>query len=814
MKAWCVLLLQLLLRTVTSVEGYCAPGDENCSEDELPCSLFLAPSTIPDVEFGLFTSVDIPAGGVVGDPELIIPLIDKFKTTPYRGQHRWLSWLNYVRGTTTYRIPKNEALNDLNPKRLLRSDTGPQFVDDLYKIDAFAPGIPSMAIPHPKYHNVALRKSQVDVDSAGLHRNKDPGVGAFSAHHGAVFVAEEAIKAGSELFISATDEQEEEGAGKKKTKMKITPKWLQKNGICMDNIHVDKSTVKEAGRGAFAKHTISEGALISKSPVAVIKRSDLTVYEINELATNYESVLNKDVVTGTELILNYCYGHPQSDLLLLPVAPGVNFINHNNEPNAEIRWAYGSDKWLKKHPLDMIDLSGTPVFEFVALREIKPGEEIFINYGTAWEDEWHRHAKAWEPNPVHHDWIPAVHYLEGEELDIRTAKEQRKYPYPSNLQTACQFPRKNKKTCWLPCDINERIENETNVTYSVSYSLKRHAAVSKHMSSWDTCGMKAKKVTVDGLEDEFITIIDKWQGKDHHIEGALRHEMGVPQGFYPDLWFESMVYEVAPLAQPLMPGELLPISFKHTRKPITRNAYFIGLPTGFNAHMRDFAENVGAMDVFRDVLNGRYNEMATHRYTDLKEGEWYVQRPWWNSNMHWVIPNDEVARKAYLRALGRGGFRTVLDTMGTTFGFEKMTCFHNTMLGISKADDSNIHADFYETQRRSFDFLLPIITANSTKHELHLQSADGNVLVGVKYQVGVAVVLGDWTYHKSAPCDYIDKEEIRVVCSIYCAEITKENRQSILKMYNEEHPAPFHHLMDVPVEEWHWDKDGGGHLPM
>jgi len=177
--------------------------------------------------------------------------------------------------------------------------------------------------------------------------------------------------------------------------------------------------------------------------------------------------------------------------------------------------------------------------------------------------------------------------------------------------------------------------------------------------------------------------------------------------------------------------------------------------------------------------------------------------------MHWIIPNNEVGRQGYLKALGKGGFDDVLDAFGTSHGLNHLTCFHNTFLGISQSDDSNMHADFYETQRMSFDFLLPLVMAeNSTKPELHLQSADGNVIVGIKYRYGIAVVLGDWTYHKSAPVDYTDSEQIRVVSSIYCSEITERNRESLLGMYHEEHPAPFYHLFDLPIQEWHWDPDG------
>lgn len=797
-----------VLSRESCVDGVCDGVAETADEQ---CSLYIAPSLIPQAGMGVFTTVDIPKGSNVGEAEMYIPLADKYKTIPYRGQHRWLSWLDYVRGTTNFRIPQNKALATISPKKLKRSATGPQYVDDLYRVDAFAPGLASMAVANPKLANIVLTDPLPKRDGMGLHRKTDPGTGAFTAHHGASFVANKDIAAGSELYIEATDEQRE---NKKFPKPESTasPDWLKKNGVCIDNLRVGPSTIPQAGRGAFAKRLLPSGSLIAPSSLAVIKRDDLVIFEANENASHYEKVLNKDKEMGHELILNYCFGHPDSPLLLLPLSPVVNFINHNGaEPNAEIRWPADSqlkEKWMHLHPLEMIDISGTPMLEIVALRDINPDEEIFLDYGKSWSDAWQQHIETWSPTPEHEQYVSADDYLASEAFSIRTIEEQEQDPYPSNLQLVC-FIRNTQYNdeCRVPCDILERVQGDGESYYSVSYNATRHAAQTKRMIAWDVCADDRDEIYAPYLPAEQITLIDKWATKDQHLDNAFRHEIGVPDNFFPELWMQPAIYEVSPIP-PLKPGEHVAITWKHNSKPVTRNALYVGLPPNFNAFLYDFAERMGVMGIFRNVLNGRPNEIGTHRYVDLKEGQYYVQRPHWNSNMHWVIPNDEVARKSYLKALGAGGFDTVLDSIGTSFGMEKLTCFHNTFLGISKSDDSVIHSDFYETQRRSFDFLLPIIMANSTRPEFHIQSLDGNVVVGVKYQYGTAISVGDWTMHKSAPCDYTDTGEIRVVSSIYCSDIKPENRKSLLFMYNQEHPAPFHHLFDIPIKEWHWDHDG------
>jgi hypothetical protein len=37
-------------------------------------------------------------------------------------------------------------------------------------------------------------------------------------------------------------------------------------------------------------------------------------------------------------------------------------------------------------------------FEVVATRDIQPGEEIFMDYGSAWEDAWNQHVANWNTN--------------------------------------------------------------------------------------------------------------------------------------------------------------------------------------------------------------------------------------------------------------------------------------------------------------------------------------------------------------------------------------------------------------------------------
>uniref|UniRef100_A0A7S4RQ41 SET domain-containing protein n=1 Tax=Ditylum brightwellii TaxID=49249 RepID=A0A7S4RQ41_9STRA len=78
--------------------------------------------------------------------------------------------------------------------------------------------------------------------------------------------------------------------------------WLETNGHCVDNMKVGPSTIPAAGRGAFATRHISEGSVISVSPLLLFHRKHF-VMEYGDGSQNQQ------------LATNYCLGHPQSTWL-------------------------------------------------------------------------------------------------------------------------------------------------------------------------------------------------------------------------------------------------------------------------------------------------------------------------------------------------------------------------------------------------------------------------------------------------------------------------------------------------------------------
>lgn len=157
-----------------------------------------------------------------------------------------------------------------------------------------------------------------------------------------------------------------------------TKDWLKEHGRCMDNIRPGNSTIKQAGRGAFASRFIPEGGLVAPGPLLhIANRTALNVYAEGE---DFQRDTSQHV--SMQLILNYCFGHKDSTVILCPYTSPSAYINHSSKsPNAKVVWAKDdtpnhnpgwledSVKYLKKQ--EQIGLS----IDFIAIRDIQPGEE-------------------------------------------------------------------------------------------------------------------------------------------------------------------------------------------------------------------------------------------------------------------------------------------------------------------------------------------------------------------------------------------------------------------------------------------------------
>ena len=198
--------------------------------------------------------------------------------------------------------------------------------------------------------------------------------------------------------------------------------WIQHNGVCLEHLIPKQSTIIDAGLGGFAQYGISKGDIVVPAPVLqTVHKEVLTLYErgVNVLEDPDKYKL------GTGLLYNYCFGHVESSMLLCPLTSamllnhcstrrgGVHCTNSNGDngdgsgggPNARVQWSTGWDTdsipWRNATLHDIDHKFGRVLsLEVVATRDIIPGEEVFIDYGSDWETAWHEHVRNWDRSSI------------------------------------------------------------------------------------------------------------------------------------------------------------------------------------------------------------------------------------------------------------------------------------------------------------------------------------------------------------------------------------------------------------------------------
>mmetsp|Transcript_36825 Transcript_36825/g.79497 ORF Transcript_36825/g.79497 Transcript_36825/m.79497 type:complete len:881 (+) Transcript_36825:58-2700(+) len=340
-------------------------------------------------------------------------------------------------------------------------------------------------------------------------------------------------------------------------------------------------------RGLFAKRQLNIGEIITSTPMTPVHKDELIMdrkkYEKEKMNGQQQSgsqqrAKQKLNSAGQrrerqQLLLNYMFGHSESSLLWLPHAAMILAVNHyasyndqnpktgmqqqklkQQQPNAKLQWH--SDKYTEAqaagepltrrqqfHHKELLDMDSLEVvqkqgmglqLDLVVTRTIREGEEILIDYGTAWDDAMKNHKVQWESaidaielerkkdeamrekrrkaererkerrrargettgattasgsswqqqrkhrqthmensmtaTPLS-DYVTAADYNAMHERDIvRTVTEQHDKPYPSNIETACYF-----EYDWVDERDNE-LEGSDAVTYESWYHQNDYPA--------------------------------------------------------------------------------------------------------------------------------------------------------------------------------------------------------------------------------------------------------------------------------------------------------------------------------------------------
>jgi hypothetical protein len=344
-----------------------------------------------------------------------------------------------------------------------------------------------------------------------------------------------------------------------------SPDWIRENGLCVENLVPGTSRIPEAGRGGFAQFAMSKGEIIVPVPTLQVINKDVLLIPDRRSGE----------VNGTQLLLNYCFGHMGSSLLLCPITNAI-LINHCSSrkpnpacmggPNAKLRWSSAWDtttpRWLEMTMEDLASQESRGLsLEIVALRDIERGEEVFIDYGLEWEDAWESHLASWTPPLRHRMHMSATkananpeqyleHFLS---YDLRKVKEH------PNLYTGCVFKDVTLDSSEITTDkVNDWWVNLSDADLLGTYATDGSQFVGAYKSHSDgshwTCqviapeeGRKTYTVRImmgDKHAPMFLTnypigsihFFYREYGSDQHLPEAFRHHVGIPDEIMPLQW--------------------------------------------------------------------------------------------------------------------------------------------------------------------------------------------------------------------------------------------------------------------------------------
>ena len=828
--------LLLLVVTVTTVTAASTVPTQD------GCSLYLAPNEDNEA-LTLYTGVNIKEGSVVGSPETMLPLVDM-------NQNVVPIWVKEF----GWHALVSESLS-------LESRSTMQTV---------IPGVGSLITCSEGWTNV---RNHPDTVVAG-------GGGAYSNRRNYHATATQDIPAGQGLFLNCGNDGGVVDVDSDEDMEIPQPKsieWLQENAVCVDGLQTRPSTLEGAGEGAYATRSFSKGSAVTVSPVFALDKHDLriTSKEKQNLQSVIRSAVRKHNETkattpvassmlarnNKQIMLNYCFGHEQSDILLFPYGPVVTHMNHQNKgkANVVIRWAdtelsnHHDASFLERTMRKLLDQPQTLAIEYVALVDIAEGDELFLDYGDRWSNAWQHQselcgAAASADNDDDTRMVSAAQYKADTpdltKQPIRTVEEQKKDPYPENLMTVCYFayvldreyfPEYDEEDyeeedyyidpdepivteydetvnggCLRPCQIIERNGDSYTAIMQDMPSRVEECTLWLPEDIQERRGYAPVTHEVRNIPRHRIDIADRPYTSELHSPVGFRQAIGTPDGFYPKSWLRKPFDEPSFVAKDLAAGEMSQTRWSDTNETVAKYAYEIGLNPKLRNSLLDYATRIGVTDIFRNLLiDGDPLPPGTDQQIVLNGNNWYVDRPakHWNSNMHWISPRDESAHDDFLRALGAGGFDDYLDAVGRHFGLDTLVLYHVTFIGVSHCENGYMHHDFQNVDGKAFNMIVPLILANETGPGLELQQDFDLSKVGkYQYRYNVGSMVGDHTEHATGSCDYRDQGEMRMAATIYFADVGVDTAPGIIDSFTQLYPPPdAAHLFRRRGK--HWAKD-------
>lgn len=352
------LLWWMVLATVVVVKA---------NDDDDDCGIYLL---VQDDQLSLYAGRSYLPNNTVGTEETLLWWIDPNK-------NEYSPWHDYVWYDVELLVPNT----DLHPH---------------YKhvLDLFASGLASMASCST---NPNLSPRGTEIKATEQNPNANPN---DLYHFG--FQANQNIVQGQELTIAC----HEFDANHVRTSppLILSMDVIRRDGMCMDHIAIQSGV---QGRRATATRDFAVGQVIATSPVLHFDRSQMEVVfqEVKEqhfipVVPEHKIEYHNSRVLELSSILNACYGHVDSNLLLLPLASGVHAIQHasttTTRVNVQLRWKLSSTDDSIRDTVPLMELleddyATELLLEYVAKTPIQKGDALFMDYGFDFDTLWKEH---------------------------------------------------------------------------------------------------------------------------------------------------------------------------------------------------------------------------------------------------------------------------------------------------------------------------------------------------------------------------------------------------------------------------------------
>lgn len=333
--------------------------------------------------------------------------------------------------------------------------------------------------------------------------------------------------------------------------------WLEENGQCIDALYTRTSAIPAAGDGAFTRRSFKKDEVITPAPLLLIPEQeylDKHEHEMRNENGEDELYFNTDgEVVSSQLLKNYCFGHSQSNMLFYPYGVGVNSINHKptgKGANAKVVWSkapfynpevleLSSDELLEEYYDGYLPIG----FDIVALEDIAADEEIFIDYGSEWQDAWDLYIENWDPEekrpPSAFDYMKSIESSPYFTEDER-AKED---PVPENVMSVCyadmgddDFVEENEAgfkvynfTVKEP-GLDAKIMKQCDV-------VERQALDDKNSYEYVVRVLEADDVYfIQNMPHKFVRFVDRPYSSAIHDDEGFRHSIAIPDDIFPEAW--------------------------------------------------------------------------------------------------------------------------------------------------------------------------------------------------------------------------------------------------------------------------------------